>query len=292
LFSPFSIWVDASGVKYFTDLHACTVRKIDGSGIISTIIGIAHDCGSNINTGSGLSVKLNKPYGITGDNARSLFIADSRNNVVRQYDTSSGDILFSFDGTSFTGDNSAFVFPTTVAFSSASGCLYLGENYKPAIKRITLLTSSAVSIATASLITDGPESGEDELLLNRVKSISVFGITGKGSTVDLLLISDALNHRVLTMFTVTDDGHEDGIAITDRRLLSSSSSFPDSFGNELSILKDLKSNDISSLLGAGVIFMLICAALRRRLSKMFSTEKHNLSSSENQQLLKSSFIEV
>jgi hypothetical protein len=291
LFSPFSIWVDASGVKYFTDLHACTVRKIDGSGVISTIIGIAHDCGSNINTGSGLSVKLNKPYGLTGDNDRSLFIADSRNNVVRQYDTSSGNILFSFDGTSFTGDNSAFVFPTTVAFSSASGCLYLGENYKPAIKRITLLTSSAVSIATAGLITDGPGSGEHELLLNRVKSISVLGITAETGTVDFLLISDALNHRALNMFTLTDGSVEGGIVIKDRRLLSSPSSFPDSFGNELSIFKDLKSVDVSSLLGVGVIFMLICAALQR-LSKIFSTEKHDLSSSENQQLVKSSFIEV
>jgi hypothetical protein len=198
LWSPFMIWIDNSGNKYFTDLHACTVRMIDSDHIISTIIGIPHECGSNVAlTGPGTSMKLNKPYGITGDNAGSLFIADSHNNMIRQYSVSSGNIIHSWDGTTFSGSNSPLSFPTALTYASVNAAIT-----GPPVIHSRLFIAENSRSKMRSVIVDTGVARDESASFGSAKSFShIKGVATDSvpqAAVDLY-VGDARNHRVVKL---------------------------------------------------------------------------------------------
>jgi hypothetical protein len=199
LFSPFAIFVDSAGNKYFTDLHACTVRKIDATtGFISTILGIPHQCDNNGLTGAGTTLKLNKPYGITGDNGNSLYIADAANNLIREYSVSSQTVVRSLTGTSFTGDNVGFNFPTAVNYySNGVGYLLIGENRRSTIRRLNLDTNLAVN-AGATQVRTLFGTTPAPISFNRVKNMFCLASASR------IFIADSLNHRIIALYHFSD----------------------------------------------------------------------------------------
>ncbi len=84
--SPIGITRDNAGNIYFTAEHV--VRKIDASGVVSTVAGINGVSGFGGDFGLATSAYLSSPGGLAVDNAGNLYIADRANNRIRKIDAS------------------------------------------------------------------------------------------------------------------------------------------------------------------------------------------------------------
>ena len=89
LYNPTAITFDTTGNMYFTEFGGLGnyVRKIDTSGIITTIMGIG-TVSSIGDGGPAIYAGLNQPQGIDIDQYGNLYVLDSGNNKVRKIDTS------------------------------------------------------------------------------------------------------------------------------------------------------------------------------------------------------------
>jgi sugar lactone lactonase YvrE len=85
--APWGITLDAVGNIYFTDIINERVRKIDTSGIITTVAGNG-GVGFNGDNIAATSASLSFPRGLVLDGAGNLYIADTGNHRVRKVDTS------------------------------------------------------------------------------------------------------------------------------------------------------------------------------------------------------------
>ncbi len=101
---PFGLVFDAVGNLYFTDLLNNRVRKIDTTGIITTVAGNG-TAGYNGDGIPATAASLNNPRGIVLDSSGNLYIADTLNSRVRRVDTSGIITTFAGNGIQgFTGD--------------------------------------------------------------------------------------------------------------------------------------------------------------------------------------------
>ena len=84
---PYGVTLDASGNLYFADLGNNRVRKVDGTGTITTVAG-AGSYGFSGDGGPATSAELAQPTGVAVDSSGDLYIADNSNNRVRKVDSS------------------------------------------------------------------------------------------------------------------------------------------------------------------------------------------------------------
>ncbi len=131
LCSPAGIAVDAAGNLYIADAGISRIRKVNASGIITTVAG-----GGPMNSGDGgpaTSAALDNPTGVTVDASGNLYIADTLDNRVRKVSTSGIITTVAGNGTYFsmyTGEGGpatkATIHPEGVAVDR-SGNLYIAE---------------------------------------------------------------------------------------------------------------------------------------------------------------------
>lgn len=100
--NPFGVILDSQGALWFCEYDGHTVRKIDPSGMITTVVGTG-EAGYDGDGGPALKAKLNKPHEIRLDaNEEFLYIADMANHAIRRVDLSTG-IISTFAGTGIPG---------------------------------------------------------------------------------------------------------------------------------------------------------------------------------------------
>jgi hypothetical protein len=83
---PYGIAADGSGNLYIADLGNDRVRKVDASGIITTIAGNG-SFGYSGDGGPATNAMLNQPYSVAVDGSGNLYIADFGNNRIRKVDS-------------------------------------------------------------------------------------------------------------------------------------------------------------------------------------------------------------
>ena len=84
--APYSVTVDGGGNVYISDYGNNRVRKVDTSGIITSVAGVGGGLGSvNGDGGPPLSAKL-EPAGVAFDGAGNYYIADLGGNRIRKVD--------------------------------------------------------------------------------------------------------------------------------------------------------------------------------------------------------------
>jgi uncharacterized protein (TIGR03437 family) len=138
---PEAVAVDAAGNLYIADRLNNRVRKVNPSGIISTVAGSGAE-GFSGDGGPATSASLYRPEGVAVDAAGSLYIADAFNARIRKVSPSgiistvagNGAQRFSGDGGSAT--SASLYFPHGVAVDAA-GNLYITDHVNKRIRRVS-----------------------------------------------------------------------------------------------------------------------------------------------------------
>ncbi|MES2701438.1 MAG: T9SS type A sorting domain-containing protein [Bacteroidota bacterium] len=129
LFFPYLGKVDNSGNIFFGDYGNHRVRKIDATGIITTVAGDGTN-GSSGDGGSALSAKLKTPVFVNLNSAGDIFIPDNSDFRVRKVDASTG-IITTFAGNGVmgnTGDGGAAT-SAQISFVNSMAFDHLGNSF-------------------------------------------------------------------------------------------------------------------------------------------------------------------
>lgn len=133
---PSCVFADGSGNIFIADQYNNCVRKIDVSGIITTVAGNG-TAGFSGDGGAATSAKLNRPYSVAVDASGNIFIADRLNNRIRKVNTSGTISTFAGAGTAgFSGDGgtatAAQLFQPVSLCISSGGDMYITDwgNYR------------------------------------------------------------------------------------------------------------------------------------------------------------------
>jgi sugar lactone lactonase YvrE len=145
--NPWGIAVDGSGNVYIGDSKNNCIRKVNNSGVISTIAG-NNIPGFSGDGGLATSAQLNNPTGMTLDASGNLFISDIANNRVRKVNTFG--IISTFAGNGirgFSGDGGSSITaelanPNAVALDGA-GNVFVADTGNQRIRKIALLSGVA-----------------------------------------------------------------------------------------------------------------------------------------------------
>ncbi len=138
---PQAVAVDRNGNILITDLNY-VVRKVNSSGIISTIAGTAGISGYTGDGGAATAATFATPYGICTDTAGNIYVADNGNHVIRRINSAGIISTYCGNGTpGYTGDGGAAIaaqlnYPMGVVADSA-GNLYIGDESNNVVRHIT-----------------------------------------------------------------------------------------------------------------------------------------------------------
>jgi RHS repeat-associated protein len=130
---PYDVAVDAWGNLYIADKNNHRIRKIDASGIITTVAG-SGTSGYKGDGGPAIDAQLSSPYGVAVDAPGNLYIADWQNRCVRKVDTNGnittwagiagGEMLYGGDGGPATEASFNMIMAVAV---DAPGNLYIAD---------------------------------------------------------------------------------------------------------------------------------------------------------------------
>jgi len=157
-----NIAVDNLGNIFVADMNNNCVRKIDTSGIISTIAGVGTVGGYSGDGGQAVLALMRAPLGVTVDKTGNLFIADSYNHCIRKVDTSG--VITTIAGTGmmgYTGDAGFATFaqlyvPTNVDVDTL-GNVYILDELNSCIRKIYTngIITTIAGTGTAAISPDG-----------------------------------------------------------------------------------------------------------------------------------------
>lgn len=143
--SPRGVAADSAGNFFIADSRNHRIRKVDPTGIITTVAGNGSP-GFSGDGGPATAASLNEPMNVATSPAGDLFIADSRNNRIRRVDSSGIITTFAGNGISgFAGDGGSAVDASlwlTTSFTSgdvatdSSGNLFIADTFNNRIRKV------------------------------------------------------------------------------------------------------------------------------------------------------------
>jgi uncharacterized protein (TIGR03437 family) len=153
--SPYGIAIDAANNLYISDVGASKIRKVNASGVISTVAGNGQR-GSSGDGGAATSASID-PLGIAVDSAGNVFFADQDNNKVREIvaatgliKTVAGDGNLGFKGDGGPAINAQLNSPAALTIDTA-GNLYVADTNNFRIRRVSGVASAAAVPGVPSL---------------------------------------------------------------------------------------------------------------------------------------------
>ena len=191
--NPVGLHLDTSGDIFVADQVNQRIRKINTSGIISTVAGVGTR-GFSGDGSAATSAQLNFPNGVTVDTAGDLYIADTINNRIRKVNTSgiistiAGDGVEGFGGDGGPATSAAINHPYEVNLDAA-GNLYFADSDNNRIRKIN--TSGVIS----TIVGDGVQGfGGDSGPATSAEIYSPIGMAV--DTTDNIYVSDTFNSRI------------------------------------------------------------------------------------------------
>ncbi len=199
LYNPSDVLLDGLGNVYIADFNNDRVRKVDSSGVITSVAGNGLK-GFKGDGGPATAASLNGPFGITFDLSGNLLITESVNNRIRKVDLSTG-IITTIAGTGvagFGGDGG----PATAALLnvprhiivSSSGDIYFSEVGNERVRKIDVngIITTVAGNGIEGFSGDGGPATSARLF-------NPFGLAF--DTQGNLFIADVDNHRVRRVST-------------------------------------------------------------------------------------------
>jgi sugar lactone lactonase YvrE len=193
LYSPSGVAVDAAGNLYIADTSNQRIRKVDTSGIITTVAGNGTG-GYSGDSGPATSASLNYPYGVAVDAAGNLYIADESNQRIRKVDTSGIITTVAGNGTAgYSGDDGPAIsatlyYPRGVAVD-ASGNLYIADLYN---QRVRMVDTAGIITTIAGNCTYGFSGDGGPATSAMLAYPSGVAVNGAGD----IFVADLINYRV------------------------------------------------------------------------------------------------
>lgn len=182
LYAPDRVTTDSAGNVYISEYGNNRIRKVNTSGIISTVAGTG-TAGFSGDGGLATSAEINTPRGLTVDESGDLYISDAANNRIRkvQYQTST-PIFLPAAGT-YTSTQSVTITDTT----AGATIYYTTDGSAPTASSIAYTTPIAVNstetlkaIAIASEYNDSSITSATYTINITPASINV--VSGSGQT--------------------------------------------------------------------------------------------------------------
>jgi uncharacterized protein (TIGR03437 family) len=142
LSDPVAVLLDAAGNLYISDSGNNAIRKVNTSGIITTLAGMGPFAnGYSGDGGPAIQAELNAPKGIALDSSGNLYIADTVNCVIRVVEPNGNITTIAGNGTpgySVNGGpalSAQLYFPSGVA--AYGGKIYIADNQNNLIRLLT-----------------------------------------------------------------------------------------------------------------------------------------------------------
>jgi sugar lactone lactonase YvrE len=209
---PIHLAVDAHGNIIVADKYNHRIRKITPAGMVSTLAG--NGTAGNVN-GPGSVAQFFFPAGVACDGQGNVYVADSRNDLIRKI-TSTGEVSwFAGSGVPGTTDGPAatarFADPSDIAID-ANGNLYVADQGFDRIRKIT----PAGMVSTLAGGTNGSNDGTGSAA--QFASPAGVACDAQGN----VYVADWLNHRirkitpngVVTTLAGSSRGFADGAGTT------------------------------------------------------------------------------
>lgn len=147
LYEPYALAFDSTGNLYIGDFDGMRIRKVNTSGIISTLAGNGQ-CGTAGDGGLASNATVCAPFAIAFDSADNLYVSDQGHHSVRKITPSGTISIYAGTGTcGFSGDGaqakSAKICAPQGLTISNDGTLYFADFYNFRIRKVT--TSGVIS---------------------------------------------------------------------------------------------------------------------------------------------------
>ena len=199
--SPTGMAVDGSGNLYIADRDNHRIRKVDSTGMITTVAGMGED-GFGGDGGPATQAQLDSPTGVAVDGSGNLYIADRGNRRIRKVDSAGTittvagrgddnvDPAYGFDGDGGPALRGRLYHPTGVAVDGL-GNLYIADHGNHSIRKVD-------SMGTITKIAGGrfefPGFGGDGVPATAAQLAfpTAVAVDGSGN----LYIADSGNHRI------------------------------------------------------------------------------------------------
>ena len=135
---PVGVATDLQGNVYVADYASDLIRKITPAGVVSTFAGSGGPAG--FANGTGTAANFNEPFGVATDLQGNVYVADSRNNMIRKITPAGVVSTFAGSGAAGsangTGTAASFNFPVGVA-TDLQGNVYVADETNYLIRKIT-----------------------------------------------------------------------------------------------------------------------------------------------------------
>ncbi|HEY5922374.1 MAG TPA: DUF4215 domain-containing protein, partial [Kofleriaceae bacterium] len=197
LSAPFAVAYDHAGNVYFADSGTFRIRRIDATGVISTIAGTGSP-GSSVDGIPATSAALGTIWSIAVDGLRNVYITDG--NRIRRISangfitTVAGNGVFGSSGDGGPAVVAALANPSGVAVDGL-GNIYIADQVNNKIRRVDVATGTITTIAGTGA---AGGSGDGGLAVNA----TLYFPTGIAvDAMGTIYFADTQNHRIRKIAT-------------------------------------------------------------------------------------------
>ncbi|MGE0871483.1 MAG: hypothetical protein AB7P03_23185 [Kofleriaceae bacterium] len=238
LHGPSSVAVDGLGRIFIADTNNHRIRRVDTTGVISTVAGTGTP-GFSGDNGAATSAELSGPFGVAVDGLGNLYIADTANQRIRRVDvdgtitTVAGTGVSGAGGAGGPATSAELAFPLGVAVA-AQGTLYIADTSNHRVARVDDSENLVIVAGTGSFGATGDGGPATSATLYQPFGVAV-------DPAGNVYIDDRNNHRIRwvdsagTIRTVAGIGtggfNGDGGAATSAQLLFPTGVAIDGMGN-------------------------------------------------------------